>query len=283
MLNVKEIYRPATVDEAIALLRRAPPRPVVLSGGTWLTGDAAGDVSAETALDISRLGLDRVAAEGNRVLLGAAVTLQALVEGPAALAGTSAGAVLAATARAMAAVNIRNRATLGGSLVTADGPSPLATALLACDAELVVHTDQARAIALGAFLDYRGRILADGALITGVWITLPAPDVRFAYRRVARTPSDYPIVCAVARCAIKDGVAGSVRAAVGGAAPTPIRLTALELGLEKKRLSEHLERELAAAVAALRPPGDWLGSAEYRREMAGVLVNRALAAAASDA
>jgi CO/xanthine dehydrogenase FAD-binding subunit len=281
MLSVKRVYRPDSLDEALALLRRAP-RPVVLAGGTWLAGAASGDVQAEEALDISRLGLDRASVEGNRVLLGATLTLQALAEGPAGLAGVPAGAALAGAARAMAAVNLRNRATLGGSLVTADGPSPLAVALLACDAELAVQADEPRAIPLGAFLDYRARILADGALITGVWITLPSPDTRFAYRRVARTPSDYPIVCAVARCAVKDGVAGGVRAAVGGVAPAPIRLTALELGLEKKRLSEHLDRELAAAVAALRPPGDWLASAEYRREMAGVLVRRALLAAAAD-
>jgi carbon-monoxide dehydrogenase medium subunit len=109
---------------------------------------------------------------------------------------------------------------------------------------------------------------------------IPSPDTRSSYQRVARTPRDYPILCAVASLAMKDGIAGNVRVAVGGIAPAPIRLSRLEFGLEKKRLADWLESELEAQMQTVNPQGDWLGSAEYRRAMARLLVRRAVMAAA---
>jgi carbon-monoxide dehydrogenase medium subunit len=282
-MRFKEYLKPTSLDEALALLQRRTPRTAVLAGGTWLNAEAPRDV--EAVVDIAALGLDKVEWQSSppMLTLGAAVTLQTLVS---ALANTPGLDVLATTAEAMAAVNIRNRATLGGVIVTADAPSPLVTALIACDAELViqaVQTAEERTIALTAFLAYREQVLADGVLITAIRMPVPSADTRAAYERVARTPKDYPIVCAVARCAMKDGIAGNMRVAMGGVAPTPIRLSNMEFSLEKKPVQEHLERALDNAIATLTPASDYLGSAEYRREMARVLARRAVMKAAGSA
>ena len=288
MLNLKEYHRPKDLTEAVALLQRKQPRTVVLNGGTWLVGEAPRDV--EAVVDIADLGLNRILVEGSLVRIGAAVTHQQLVESEQLR--TSALRVISETAQAMSGLNIRNRATIGGAIVTADAASPLVTALLACDAEVVIagakdKTKQAddprdfwKVLPLAGFLAYRRQILDEGTLITEVRMPLPSPDTRSHYARVARTPRDYPIVCAVAAFAMKDGIAGHVRIAVGGVAATPIRLSRLEFGLEKKRLADWLDREMEAQMALLDPPGDWLGSAEYRKEMARVLVRRAILAVA---
>jgi len=284
MLNLKEYHRPKDLTEAVALLQRKQPRTVVLNGGTWLVGEAPRDV--EAVVDITDLGLNRILVEGNLVRIGAAVTHQQLVESEQLR--TSALRVISETAQAMSGLNIRNRATIGGAIVTADAASPLVTALLACDAEVVIagakdKTKQAddprdfwKVLPLAGFLAYRRQILDEGTLITEVRMPLPSPDTRSHYARVARTPRDYPIVCAVAAFAMKDGIAGHVRIAIGGVAATPIRLSRLEFGLEKKRLADWLDGEMEAQMALLDPPGDWLGSAEYRKEMARVLVRRAI-------
>ncbi len=288
MLNLKEYHRPKDLTEAVALLQRKQPRTVVLNGGTWLVGEAPRDV--EAVVDIADLGLNRILVEGNLVRIGAAVTHQQLVESEQLRA--SALRVISETAQAMSGLNIRNRATIGGAIVTADAASPLVTALLACDAEVAIagakdKTKQAddprdfwKVLPLAGFLAYRRQILDEGTLITEVRMPLPSPDTRSHYARVARTPRDYPIVCAVAAFAMKDGIAGHVRIAIGGVAATPIRLSRLEFGLEKKRLADWLDGEMEAQMALLDPPGDWLGSAEYRKEMARVLVRRAILAVA---
>lgn len=276
-LRLNEYNRPATLDEAMALLRRKSPRTKVLAGGTWLNGQPHGLI--EAAVDIGGLGLDKIEKARNGALLriGAAVSLQNVVEAMTDIPGLS---VLTTTAHAMAGLNIRNQATVGGSIVTADSPSPLVTALLACNAELVIQATQERTVSLSGFLSYRQNILDGGALITTIVLPIPSTDTCSAYERVARTPRDYPIVCAVASCAIKDGIAGNMRVAVGGVANTPIRLTQLELALEKKPVASLLEMSLGEAVGLLTPPDNWLGSSAYRKEMAAILVRRAIHVAA---
>ena len=291
MLNLKEYHRPQGLMEAVELLKRKQPRTVVLGGGTWLVGEAPGDV--EAVVDIANLGLSRIVVEDNLLRIGAAVTHQQLVESELTAPG-AAGAlrVIGQTAQAMSGLNIRNRATIAGAVVTADAASPLVTALLACDAEVVVAgardkskqaqdpSDFWKVIPLAGFLTYRQQILDEGTLITEIRMPIPSPDTRSSYQRLARTPKDYPILCAVASFAIKDGIAGNVRVAVGGVAPTPVRLSRLEFGLEKKPLADWLESELEAQMQTVNPQGDWLGSAEYRRAMARLLVRRAIMAIA---
>jgi len=285
MLNLREYHRPRELTEAIALLQRKQTRTAVLSGGTWLVGEAPPDV--EAVVDIADLGLTRILVEGSLVRIGAGVTHQQLVESD--VLGAGALRVIGQTAHAMSSLNIRNRATIAGAIVTADAASPLVTALLACDAEVVIagakdksgQTNGLKVLPLPGFLAYRQQILSEGVLITEVRMPLPSSDVRSHYARVARTPRDYPIVCAVAAFAMKDGIAGRVRVALGGVGPTPIRLNQLEFGLEKKALADWLDRELDAQMALIEPAGDWLGSAEYRKEMARVLVRRAILAIAA--
>lgn len=288
MLNVTEYHRPNGLMEAVELLQREQPRTVVLGGGTWLTGEAPRDV--EAVVDIANLGLNKiVVGEGNLLRIGATVTLQTLVESESVgVDAPNALHVIGETAQAMSGLNIRNRATIAGAIVTADSSSPLVTALLACDAEVVIagakdkakkvqeSLDFWRVIPLGGFLAYRQQVLNEGTLITEVRLPIPSPDTRSDYQRVARTPKDYPIVCAVASFAMNDGIVGNMHVAVGGVAPMPIRLSRFEFGVEKKRLNDWFVSELDAAMQAISPRGDWLGSADYRKEMARVLVERAV-------
>jgi CO/xanthine dehydrogenase FAD-binding subunit len=287
MLNVKEYHRPQGLMEAVELLKRKGIRTVALGGGTWLVGEGPRDV--EAVVDVTNLGLNKFIAEDNVLRIGAAVTHQALVENEfAGKRAPNALHVIGQTAEAMSGLNIRNRATIAGAIVTVDTSSPLVTALLACDAEVVVAGVQDRSKAvqspldfwkvlpLAGFLSYRAQVLSEGTLITEVRLPLPTPGAKSSYERVARTPKDYPIVCAVASFVMKDGIAGAMRVAVGGVAPTPIRLSRLEFGVEKKKLADWFEGELDAAMQEISPLGDWLGSAEYRKEMARVLVQRAV-------
>lgn len=274
-----EYHKPATIDEAISLLRRKSPRTVALSGGVWLIGQAPRDI--EAVVDIGQLGLNKIERQASPPLLriGAAVTLQQLVEtfSPGQPHWPSPALdILCVTAQAMASLNIRNRATIGGAIITADSSSPLVTALLVSDADVVVQADERRAVSLSAFLAYRERMLSEGVLVTHVEMPIPSADTHAAYERVARTPKDYPIVCAVARCAMNDGIVGNMRMAVGGVSRAPIRLNTLEFALEKKLARDFLDSALQDAVKTLSPQSDWLGSAEYRAKMAHVLARRAI-------
>ncbi|HQV26715.1 MAG TPA: FAD binding domain-containing protein [Thermoflexales bacterium] len=275
--NLQEYLRPTHLEEALRLIGRASPRSRIVAGGTWVSAETPRDL--EAVVDIGGLALNAITLEGAFWRLGATASLQALIESPAGT--TFCNGVLGEAAMAMAGRSLRNRATLGGAIATADSVSPLVTALLACDAELSVATLKNDAlvmkrVGLRAFLGYRANLLEEGALITDIRLGVPSADTRAAYERVARTPRDYPIVCAVARCATRDGIAGNVRLALGGVAAAPIRIELAEFGLEKKRIADHIEHALGHGLEGLAPAGDWLGSADYRRAMARELSLRAL-------
>jgi CO/xanthine dehydrogenase FAD-binding subunit len=290
MRNFKEFHNAQSLDEAHELAKRVSPRTAVIGGGTWLTGEPPAGI--EAVVDIAKLGLDRVLEEGSLLRIGARYTLQALVDHPLfGLGGSNAALnIIGIGAEAMAALSIRNRATIGGAICTADSASPLVTALLACDAEVVTYgvrpRDEERkhevyqTFPLAGFSAYAKPLLAQGAIVTEVRVRIPSADTRARYERVARTPKDYPIVCVAAQFASNGGIAGNMRVAVGGVAPLPLRLSRFEFGIEKKRINEYIDGELKAAIEPLTPQGDYLGSAEYRLEMARTLVRRAVMAVA---
>ncbi len=105
-------------------------------------------------------------------------------------------------------------------------------------------------------------------------VALPAwPDnTRAADEKVARTPADLPIVCVAARATIDQGQLRHVRLALGGVAEKPIVIT------QPAGSSEDLAH---LAISTVTPSDDYFASADYRREMIGVLVKRVLSNLAS--
>jgi len=273
LINLQAYHRPENVEQAVDLLRRGGQSTVALAGGTALLASGRRDVKA--VVDLRGLPLSYLHVQGATLFVGAMTTLQQLVDSPELQ--TFSSGVLATTARAVAARNLRNAATIGGAVACADGDDPLLVALLALDARLTVFAPEARQIPIAGFLAYRGRLLDDGALIKEIRLPLLIGPLGAAYSAVGRTPSDRPIVCAVARMELASGMASNVRLALGGVAAVPVRANDAEQLLERKSLSpERMEAAAQAVAARLAPPGDFLGSAEYRREMAIVLARRAL-------
>jgi CO/xanthine dehydrogenase FAD-binding subunit len=275
LLNLREYHRPGDVNEAVTLLRRSPAT-VALAGGTALVASGRRDV--EAVVDLRDLPLAYVRAQNATLHVGATTTLQGLID--RSEIQTFASGVLAETARAVAGRNQRNAATVGGIVASAGGADPLLTALLALDAKIVAYAPQSREMPLAGFLAYRDRLLKDGALITEVKLPLLIGPLGAAYVAVGRTPRDRPIVCAVARLELAKGVTGNVRLALGGVASVPVRAVQAEETLDRKELSDQRIGQAAKKVTiGLAPASDFLGSAEYRVEMALVLARRVLSKA----
>ncbi|MFL7794648.1 MAG: molybdopterin cofactor-binding domain-containing protein [Anaerolineae bacterium] len=94
---------------------------------------------------------------------------------------------------------------------------------------------------------------------------------------VARTPADEPIVAAVAAVRLEDGVVKEAHVALTGAWPEVVRLAEAPVQLVGGPLdAERIQAVANAVQQEVDPSGDFLGSAEYRRAMAGVLTCQAL-------
>jgi CO/xanthine dehydrogenase FAD-binding subunit len=245
---IVEYHRPKTLQEAIELLERSDPLTIPLAGGTVVNQPSQDPIAV---VDLQALGLDTIKEEGNTLSFGAMATLQGL------LVFDRLPATLGRAIGHEATYNLRQVATVAGTLVAADGRSPFTTVMLSLDAQLTLLPDE-EVINLGDLLPLRGERL-QGKLITQV--SVPR-NVALAYEYVARTPADLPIVCV----GLAQWPSGRTRLALGGYGQAP--LLAFD-GPEAAGV------ETAASEAYIQAGDEW-GSAEYRSEMAGLLIGRCL-------
>jgi len=239
-------HRPQTLDEALTLLTQ--PNTLPIGGGTLLSH---GMTDPMEAVDLQLLGLNTLTKKGNELELGATLTLQALLE------SEHCPAALKSALKLEAPLNIRNSATVAGTLVTCDGRSTFATVLVAMDVRIDIRSSRidSRVSNIGDYLPLRPR-----GLITS--ITVPT-NVKLAFEYVSRTPADKPIVCA----ALARWNSGRTRLALGGYGKSPM------LGMDGTE-SEGVE---AAARNAFHEANDDWASAEYRMDVAATLAKRCLA------
>ena len=241
-------HRPQTLDEALKLL--AQPNTFPLGGGTLLSQPTTDPVQV---VDLQSLGLDSLTKKGNDLEIGATCTLQSLLE------SEHCPAALKIAIKLEAPINIRNTATVAGTLVSSDGRSPFATSLLAMDAKLEQaifdnSTVDSRISNIGEFLPLRSK-----NLITKITIPLNA---KFAFEFTSKTPADKPIVAA----ALSQWNSGRTRLALGGYGKSP--MLAMD-GTEAEGLD-------AAARNAYHEANDEWASAEYRMDVAATLAKRCL-------
>lgn len=243
---IENYYRPQTIEEALTLLKQ--PGTVPLGGGTGLTQPGEENISV---VDLQELGLNTIRINGNNLEIGACVTLQELLE------SEHCPSSLAQSIRIDAGLNIRNAATVAGTLVSCDGRSAFATAMLAQDAKLtVVAENSENVINLGDYLPVRTK-----GLISTVTIPL---NVSTAFESVGRTPLDKPIVCA----ALTRWSSGRIRLTLGGTQKSPV------LALDGTS-ADDVE---IAARNAFHEAGDEWASSSYRASVAASLASRCLAA-----
>ncbi len=217
-------------------------------------------------VDLADLGLNTVRLEGSPgsgwLHLGATTLLADLVDGEACQA--IAGGLLAEAARREGPVNLRNAATVAGSVLAGESASELLLALLALDAQAIVIDGggSERTVPLAEILADPPAMLGRG-LITELRLPWPNDSVRGGLSRVARTPADHPIVAAAA---VVDG--NNARVAIGGVSTLPVLL----------RLSsvDDLAQAVATALSGQDLVSDFRGSAEYRQAMAPIVAHRAL-------
>lgn len=267
-------HRPTTLDEALALLSQ--PNRTPLGGGTLLSHVKADSLEA---VDLQALGLDTIKQQGNNLEFGATVTLQQLLE------SEHCPEALKSALKLEAPLNIRNSATVAGTLVACDGRSTFTTALHALDARLEVKSitklelmgmemesrpprQEVATLGLGEFLPLRLDQIR-GKLITSITIPL---NPKLAFEYVSRTPADKPIVCA----AVAQWSSGRTRLAVGGYGKSP--MLAMD-GTEADGTSTTdyvLRSAETAARNAFHEATDEYGSAEYRMDVAATLAKRCL-------
>jgi carbon-monoxide dehydrogenase medium subunit len=288
------LHETRSLAEAAQLLQRYSPDARLLAGGTDLLVDLK-SARMQTAHLISLngvSGLRGVSADEHGLRIGALTTITELDRSP--LVRERCPPILDAT-RQMAAPQVRNLATVGGNLASAVPCADLPPILMALDAHALIWSEEEeRTVTLESFyIGPRQTILSPGEILTGVCVPYPPPSFGAAYARFALREGNAIAVAAVAAGLTLDaeGNGGDeprrsfetitdARIVLGAVAPTPERAYLAENVLLGRPADEEAFAEAArAAMQAAAPISDVRGSAEFRRELVGVLTRRALCAA----
>ena len=259
--------RPETVDEALAAL--AEPEARLMAGGHSLLPMMKLRLAAPSVVvDISRLDLGGVRADGTGTRIGALTTYDELLRADGDVPGALRDAVAA-----VGDVQVRNAGTIGGALAHADPASDVAAAALALDARLVLRSPSgARETPVdGFFLGPLMPALADQEMIVEVVVPRRRDGEGSAYVAFDDPASGYALAGAAVRVTVADGRIASCAVALTGAASVPLRLPDVETALSAGA-------DPTAAIAALEvvAGGDDAG---HRRQLAKVAILRATALA----
>jgi carbon-monoxide dehydrogenase medium subunit len=272
-----EFHRPSTLRAALDLLAADGDDVTVLSGGmSLLPMMNLGIVRPEKVLSLNRLGeLAGVAERDGELVIGALVRHEAVAAGPLIRRHCP---PLAAAARVVGDVQVRNRGTIGGSVAHADPAADYLPALAAMGARVTLSSNRGeRTQAIGEFLvDVMLTSREPDELVTSIAVPKLPDGWGSAFRRLARVEGSFAIVNAAAVVAGDRSVA---TVALGGVGPRPVVLDVSAQvggGLDGAALEAVGEAAYEAAAGAT---ADQLSDAGYRRQMASVLARRALRAA----
>lgn len=255
MMTIREYKRAESLEEAWQLNQKRPNR--VLGGMIWLKME---NINVGTAIDLSGLGLDTIEETDEGFSIGAMVTLRQLELHPGLAAYTD-GAVRESV-RHIVGVQLRNLATVGGSIYSRFGFSDVLTMFLALNASVELYKGGVVPLAEYAQRPYDRDIL--------VRVLVPKENARFVYQSVRNSQTDFPVLT----CAAAKSADGSIRAAIGARPGKAVLYTAAP---EAGETAEEFAARFAAEVKAdIKTESNLRGSAEYRRHLAGVLTKRAV-------
>ena len=276
LLREVEYARPATVEEAVAVLAAHEGARALAGGQTLINVMKQRAAAPEVLVDLADLDeLREIGFSSDGMLeIGAMVTC-------AQLQGSSevdvARPILAEVAGTIADVQVRNRGTIGGNVCVSDPTNHFPPLLVALDATFTIRgATGERTVSAGEFfLGVYMTAVGEGELLTK--INVPASSgAGDGYAGLTIGAHGTYIVNSAAT------VTGDVaRVAIGCVAASPVRATAMEERLAGGDYSETAVRASADGLgSSLDPPSDVHGSADFRRHLAEISAVRAVLQAA---
>ena len=256
MIRIQNYVMAESLEEAYQLNQNKRSR--IIGGMLWLKMSS---IAVHTAIDLSRLGLNKIEETEEEFSIGAMTTLRQLElhEGLNAYAN---GAVAKAV-HDIVGVQFRNMATVGGSIFGRFGFSDVLTVFLAMDAHVELY--KGGIVPLEEFVNME----KDRDILVRL-IVKKKPGC-FAYQAMRNQRTDFPVLtCAVSK------VEGAYRVVVG-ARPAKARVLRDEQGLLSGGVTEESAKAFAAFAAETLPTGSNVrGTAEYRTHLIRVLTRRTL-------
>jgi carbon-monoxide dehydrogenase medium subunit len=267
-----------SVDEALELLGRHGADAKLLAGGHSLIPLMKLRLAVPSVLiDLGRIAeLRYVRDEGSEIAVGGMTTYYTLASSEVV---RQKAPLLAEAATAVGDVQVRNRGTIGGSLVHSDPASDMAAAVLALDARMIlVGPSGKREVPAGSFfVGMLQSAVGPNEILTEIRFKKSQSNSGAAYLKLAQPASGFALVGVAARVTFTGAKCSEIAVAVTGVAPKPFRAASVEARLRGSSLdAETLALACADVAEGVEALSDIHASAEYRKAVASVYARRSL-------
>jgi carbon-monoxide dehydrogenase medium subunit len=272
----KEYFKPKTLNETLNLLINWGERARLVAGGTDLLVERP--IQCECLIDINDLPLKYIKKDSECIRIGATTNFNEIIESKYFSQGPL--KVISESSKLIGHRNIRNLATIGGNICNAVPSLDSAPPLISLDAFAVIKGLYGeRKIPLEEFFVFvRKTVLKKGELLKEVRIPNPPSRTGTCFSKIGRSKLDIALVnCSVRLTFDENDRIEAARVVLGSVAPTPVRTKGSEMMLVGNILDEELIGKVSQkASSEIKPISDVRSSAEYRREVCRVLVERNL-------
>ncbi len=273
MKNVKEYFKPASMKEALALLRDHPGKGAFIAGGTNLVVNK--DPTLDYLVDLHHLGLEYISEEDDGIHIGACTTIEDLHY--SVLANTLASGLFAQVAAWFASKQIRNVATIGANVAEGLSAADMIPPLLTMDAQVVLVGDTERTLPMTEFIRKEGRSILNQELIKEFIISKEFQNATGKFLKNGKTREDISIVSVTAVVLMQGETCQKVRIALGAVAPTAIRIPQAEAVLaEQVPTQDLIEQTADTVVEHIHPIDNFRATAQFRKDISRVYTKRAL-------
>lgn len=274
-----DYVRAESAEHAVQALAAAGGDGKVIAGGQSLMPMMNFRlVKPSVLVDINRIpGLDVVQIRGDKLVLGALVRHRMTATDRLIAQHVP---VLHYAMKHVAHLTVRNRGTFCGSVCHADPAAemPMMSLLLNGVVHIVSPRGERMLAAQDFFVGSLVTALEPDELVTEIEIDMLPAGTGWGFEEFARRHGDYALASAAVTMQRQSGMAVGVRIGLMGVGEMPMRLPRIEAMLEGREVSSGLIGEAVDALKTeLEPNSDLHASADYRRHLAGVLAQRAMA------
>jgi carbon-monoxide dehydrogenase medium subunit len=273
-----DYHAPVSLDEALGLLAQRGDDAKVMAGGQSLIPLLRLRFAQPAIIvDIGRLpSMSGVTRQDGQLRIGA-LTRHADLERSHDLIG--AFAIVPEAAHWIADPLVRNQGTIGGSICHADPAGDWGSVMLALGADFVA-TSGAGTRVIHAADFFQGpftTVLKPDEILTEIRIPIPSGQAGSAYNKLERKVGDFATVAVAVQVELNGGKVARAGIGLTSVGPANVKAAAAEKALVGHDLSDAVIAEAARlAAAAAEPKDDVRGSAEFKKDVVRVFVQRGL-------
>lgn len=273
-----DLMLPETVEEVVTLLGKYQDKATILSGGTDIFVAMKSGYKTDCLISLAKIPdldyLEYDQTEGLRV--GAKATIRQVLSSSDVKTHYRA---LWDSAYVFATPQLRNTATVVGNMLRASPAGDCSCAVYALGGSLLLQgADGQREVSVDELWLANG-VTARKADEIAIELKIPAQakGTRSSFRRLTRTNEDLAKLNASAQLQMDGKKCKQARLSIGCVAATPVRLEKTEALLKGAEITDELLEKIAANVVnEISPIDDVRSTAEYRKQVAGVLIKRVI-------